>query len=567
MRMPQRYLLSCLLAVLLPALPLAPAQAESPDLVLLVVVDQLRGDMPWHYRNRFGPGGFRLMLDHGVVYRDARYQHGHTVTAAGHATLMTGGNAAQHGIAANYWFDRASRQSVYCMEDLESPLLGEAGPGRSPRNLEVSTVADELVRASGGRSRVFAVSIKDRAAIIMAGRYGKAWWFSKQSGHFITSSWYGTDYPEWVIRWNAADPADRFAGAEWTLSRDPSEYVLAGQDDKPWELDYGTLGRTFPHPLPDAAGPALYDQLAYTPMGDELTLDFVRALLAAEQPGQRGATDLLAVSFSVTDYVGHTFGPDSLEAEDNLLRVDRSLARLFALVDESVGLEHTLIVLASDHGSGPVPERMLASRYPAGRHRPAEFMRHVNDALRARFGVDEDLAPVFVNPGIYLDSDSISRLGLDQPLVEQAVAQAILEWPGFRLALTRSDLSAGRLPDTPEALREAASFYPARSGDVILVPQPFWYLATDPDSDAAMHGTPYAYDTHVPLMLAGPGIDPQVVYREVAPRDLAGSLSLYLGIPLPSGSVGRPLVEVLSGRDEQGDFEETSPTEAAFEVN
>ena len=525
------------------ALPVALA-APPPSLVVLVVVDQLRGDMPWRFRERFGDGGFHYLLDHGTSYSNAQYQHANTLTASGHATLATGGNAPQHGLAGNDWFDRGQRRAVYCMEDAGHPQLG-GGTGRSPRNLTSSTFGDELVLASGGRSRVFAVSLKDRSAIILGGRLGKAYWYSEANGAFVTSTYYHAAEPAWMQRWNAARPADRYADARWELLQERGGYVFGGQDDRPWELPGGTLGRTFPHPLGNADPAVYFSTLRQTPMADAVTLDFVRALFAAEQPGRQGATDLLAISFSATDYIGHAFGPDSLEAEDNLLRLDRTLAELFALLEREVGLERTLLVLTSDHGTAPVPEYVSAQGFDAGRHDPERFMQRVNAALRKRFAIDQDLALAFWTPGIYLDHPLIERLGLGTAAVEQAVAEEIVRMPGFAAAYTRSVLQAGRLPATPEAARVAAAFHAERSGDVLVVADAYWYLDQEPYANAAMHGSPYRYDTHVPLLFAGPGIGRATVHREVAPRDVAPTISAYLGIAPPSGSVGAPLLEVL----------------------
>lgn len=541
---PAKFLLSLWLA-LTPVCGLAANSAfvAEADLVLLVVVDQLRGDMPWRFRDRFGEGGFRYLMEQGTSFSNAQYQHANTLTASGHATLATGGNSPQHGLAGNDWFDAATRRAVYCMEDPDHPQLG-GGAGRSPRNLMSSTFGDELVLASGDKSRVFSVSLKDRSAIILGGRLGKAYWYSKADGAFVTSSYYHEAEPEWMRRWNDSKPAIRFRDTFWQLLQEPARYVFADQDERSYEQPPAALGRTFPHALAGADHAAFFATLRETPMADELTLEFVRALVAAERPGRRGATDVLAISFSATDYIGHSFGPNSLEAEDNLLRLDQTLAALLRLVDNEVGLERTLIVLTSDHGTAPIPEHMAERGFEAGRHDAARFMRQVNEALKSRFGTERKLALAFWNPGIYLDLAAIGELGLDAATVERAVAEVILRIPGFAMALTRSDLLAGRYAATPEAKRVAAAFHANRSGNVIVVPSPFWYLEKEPDSNAAMHGSLHRYDTHVPLMFAGPGIGKGTVYREVAPRDLAPTLSAYLGIAPPSGSVGVLLEEV-----------------------
>jgi predicted AlkP superfamily pyrophosphatase or phosphodiesterase len=539
-----------LAAALLVSLPLAAAE---PALVLFVTVDQLRGDTPWRLRDRFGEGGFRYLMDRGAVYADAHFRHSMTKTGPGHATLFTGSGPAGHGLVSNDWFDRELGRDVNCVEDTASPLLGnlpdeaanDPHSGRSPRRLTASTIGDELVLASAGRSRVFAASLKDRGAIVPAGRKGKAWWYEKTAGEFVSSRFYFTQLPGWVMAWNQASPAHRFLGGEWTLMHPRKSYRARDMDDRPFEKMRGTLGRTFPHPLGDRPGPEFYTALRYSPMADELLLDFVEEMMRQEQVGQSGETDLLAVSFSATDYIGHAFGPFSLEAEDNALRLDRTLARLLESVDAQVGLEHTLVVLTSDHGVAPAPEYMAASGFSAERHQPGRLVAGVNAALKAEFGTDRNLVLAFTNPSLYLDRAALSELSIDPARAERVAAETLEAEPGLRLALIRSDLLAGRVPPNEEARRLAGSFQRERSGDVLVAVEPFWYLSSEPDGEAAMHGSLHRYDTHVPLMIAGPGVAAQVIYRRVHPGDVAPTLSAYLGIAPPSGSSGKLLAEVL----------------------
>ena len=288
------------------------AGAQPPRLVLLVTVDQLRGDLPQRYRERLGEGGFRLLLEQGVHYTNAHYRHATTETAVGHATLATGADPSGHGIVGNDWVDPETGAFVYNTEDARHHLVGqEPKPhqGVSPRNLRASTIGDELVLASGGRSRVFSVSGKDRGAILPGGHAGKAFWYSKRSGRFVTSSYYYERYPAWVEAWNAVSPAEAFRGRAWEPLH-PAETYRTRQDDRPYEAAALGMGRAFPHPYGEDRYLAL--RVGITPAVDALTLDFVRTLLREERVGQGETTDLLAVSFSATDYVGHLFGPSSV---------------------------------------------------------------------------------------------------------------------------------------------------------------------------------------------------------------------------------------------------------------
>jgi len=542
--MKPRFKLTLALLFLHALIHCGPLFAKQTDLVLMITIDQLRGDMPWRVEERLGPAGFRYFFDHGTVYANAYYEHLVTTTAAGHATLATGAGIPQHGIAANEWYDALSRQPVYNTEDREHPVLGVKAPvseGRSPRNLAASTFGDELVRVSGGKSRVFSVSIKDRGAIIPGGQLGKAFWYSKTTGKFVTSTYYYPEYPLWVVRWNAADHAGHFRDKNWDLLQDRETYIFRDQDDRWFERPDGGLGRTFPHSLANPDDEVFYSALRSTPMGDQLTLSFLKALVTAEWVGSKGHTDLLAVSFSATDYIGHDFGPYSLEAEDNLLRLDQTLQELLRFIDDRVGLENTLVVLSSDHGVAPAPEYMTRMGISAERHQPQQFMSRANAALRARFNTNSDLALAFLKPGIYLDEPTIESLGLKLVEVERELAAEILKIPGFSNAFSRSDLLAGVMQDTHQARLAANSVHPVRSGNVILAQDPFWFLSSEPEGDAATHGSPYNYDTHVPIMLAGPGIGNNRSNSKVSPRDLAPTISDYFGIPAPSRATGTPL--------------------------
>lgn len=561
------------------------ADAAAPRLIVLVIVDQLRGDMPWLFRERFGKGGFRYLMDHGVSYRNAHFRHAATFTATGHASLVTGGNVPQHGLPGSNWRDPKTGRRIYCVEDDRHTILdgstrdpaqpepsaktGQPGrpattatptprrlppkprahQGTSPRNLLASTFGDELIRARGGRPRVFAVSLKDRAAILSAGHLGKAFWYAQRSGHFVTSSYYynaGT-WPAWVQEWNARGHADSYRGQQWTLLREAAGYRHADQDDRPQERPYGRLGRTFPHPL--SGGPIFHATLRFTPMGDALTLHFARELLVQEQLGQGEETDVLIVSFSATDYIGHAFGPNSLEAEDNLLRLDRTLADFFTFIDAHIGLDNSLIALSSDHGVAAIPEYQQSLDMEAGRHNIGRLIDTVNAALKARFQVD-DLVAAFWNPSFYLDLEAIARAALPLPEVEDALAAALRGLPGIARAVTRSQLLMyqdtvlpGDVPRDPLLDKVQRAFHPERSGNVLVVPEHSWHLSSG--LAAAMHGSPYRYDTHVPLMFAGAGIGHDEITRAVAPEDLAPTLSRYLGTAPPSGATGVPLPEVL----------------------
>jgi predicted AlkP superfamily pyrophosphatase or phosphodiesterase len=536
---------------------LASAASDPPRLVLQITVDQLRGDLPGRYADRLTEGGFRYLMEKGTWYIDAHYQHANTETAVGHATLATGADPSRHGIVANDWIDQKTGAFVYNTEDEHHHIIGQepkAHEGVSPRNLAASTFGDELVVYNGGRSRVFSVSVKDRGAILPGGHAGKAFWFSKSSGNFVTSTYYYNDYPAWVKQWNAAKPADAFKGKSWELLNDRSTYVHGQMDDRPYEADLKPLGRIFPHPL-GGDTKYFYLLLTLTPIGDVLTLDFAKALVENEKLGQndKGAPDYLQISFSSTDYIGHLFGPSSLETEDNILRLDRTLADLFQFIDEKVGLDHTLIVLSADHGAPEAPEYMATLGLSTGRFAFDWFKTEgpLTKALQKKFGRD-DLIAGHSHPYLYLNLEAISSAGLDLADVERFVADELMKIPGIAYALTRGDLLAGRITESPIQNQIRRSFHPTRSGNIHMVPEQYWFLHSTEEAEkmgigsiAAIHGSPWAYDTYVPIFFAGSGVPAQTIGRRVAPTDIAPTLAAYLGVKPPSGSVGTVLTEVL----------------------
>ncbi|HSM13148.1 MAG TPA: alkaline phosphatase family protein [Thermoanaerobaculia bacterium] len=563
---PQRFGACALsLAALLVA---APAGAsEPPRLILQITVDQLRGDLIGRYLERMGDGGFRRLLDTGVVYDDAHHPHANTETIVGHATLATGAYPAAHGMIGNVWLDRATGELTYNIEDSAYPLLTagadvdrgtEIDPtqkaarseGRSPRNLLVSTFGDELALHTAGRAKVFAVSVKDRGAVSLAGHAGKAFWFSKATGEFVTSRFYYDRYPAWVEAFNAERPASRYAGTSWELLLDRSRYLLGDRDDQPWETAFGSYGRVFPHPYGPADGKYFTTLLTLSPAGDELTLDFAKRLIESEQVGADEVTDFLAVSFSSTDYVGHLFGPSSLEAEDNLLRLDRTLADLLAFVDARVGLARTLVVLSADHGGPEVPGQLRESGFEADYVDPSSWDTQPGIArLKQRFGIGEELIQRYFHPYVYLDHEVLREHRLDPAEVERAVAEELTQLDGVALAVSSTALVEGRVPDTPLLRAILHNHNPRRSGDVFVVFEPNWFLNDfDGLAVAATHGSPWTYDSFVPLIFAGAGLEPRHVARPVETIDVARTLAAFVGTKPPSAARGEILPEVAASR-------------------
>ena len=552
-----------LLAVLLFSYP---AQSDdAPRLVLQITVDQLRADLPTRYYERLGEGGFRYLWENGVVFGNAHHAHANTETIVGHATLATGAHPAGHGMVGNLWFDRETGFTTYNVEDGRYRLLTEGADvnedaeidptqraarseGRSPTAMLVTTFADELRTSNNGQSKVVGVSVKDRGAISMAGHSGTAYWFSTASGEFVTSTYYLDRYPGWVQDFNAASPAQRYANTSWELLHGQDTYLFGDSDDREWETDVAGFGRTFPHSFGDGSSPYFTTWLTLSPAGDRLVLDFAKQALVGEQLGKDEITDYLSVSFSSTDYVGHVFGPSSLEAEDNILRLDMALAELLAFVDVEVGLDNTLLVLSADHGGPDTPGYLNSLGIPAGYVNPETWDREAAiDRIKSRFRIKGELIETYDHPYLYFSADIKKNPKIDQAELEAAVVAELMRFPGVALAVSSSALRSGDLPDNELYQSVIRNFHPKRSGDVFLVFEPNWFIN---DFDglvvASTHGSPWSYDTHVPIVFAGFGLQPAVVQREVHTVDVAVTLSALLGTKLPSGAVGKPLIEVFT---------------------
>jgi predicted AlkP superfamily pyrophosphatase or phosphodiesterase len=536
------------------------AAAETrPRLVLVVVVDQFRYD----FLERFGDlftGGLRRLQQEGASWTQTNYDHIPTETAPGHATLLTGAWPAETGIIGNEWYDRGLGRRVSNVSDESAQLLGGAAgqAASSPRRLLVSTLGDELRLASQGRSKVVGISVKDRAAILTVGRQASAaYWFNIATGNMVSSTYYFNRLPAWVERFNAARPVDKFFGARWERLLPEAEYVRrAGADDAPWERAPGaTAAPVFPHVVTgglNAPGREFYDAVNYSPYSNEMLVSFAEQALTNEQLGADADTDVLSVSFSANDYVGHRYGPYSHEAMDMTLRVDRQIAALLDMVERRVGLRHTLVAFTADHGVSPVPEHAASLNLPGGRVRISDLTTAVKNGLRARFAKGEgdrdntaDYILSYTNESFYFNPVALTRDGVSLDEAARVAGEAGATVPGISRFFTRAQLERGAIsPADAVARRALHGFHARRSGDVLFVQEPYKYLLEG--FIAATHGAPYTYDTHVPLIIMGAGVRPGRYMEAATPADLAPTLAALLRVQPPSNSMGRVLVEALN---------------------
>ena len=536
----------------------SPAAANArPRLVLLIVVDQFRYDYFERFNDLFVAGGLRRLMRDGASWAHANYDHTPTYTAPGHATLMTGAWPSETGIIANEWPDLTKGRNITSVEDEQARLLnGEPGElASSPRRLMASTLGDELRLATNDRSKVIGLSMKDRSAILPAGRHANAaYWFSPASGRMVTSNYYFNQMPKWVTAFNDTKPADKYYGARWERLLPEAEYTQrADADDPVWENIGSVAGDTnkFPHIITggaSAVGREFYTALDYSPFSNDLLLSFAKDAITNERLGEDGDTDVLTLSFSANDYVGHRYGPYSQETMDITLRTDKQIEELLSFVDSRVGLRNTLVIFTADHGVAPSPEQAAAMGLPGLRIAGADVTRAMKNAISARFNPRNqqpdptaDYIQAFFNGNVYFNRVLLKRDGINQEEIERICGEAAMTVPGISRYFTRTQLTQRAIPPGDAIARRVLhGFYPLRSGDVIVIYDAFKYLET---TIPVTHGSPYSYDTHVPLILMGAGFRAGRYLEAATPADIAPTLAAMLRVQAPSNTVGRILTE------------------------
>ena len=549
---------------LFPMLSTQAIAQDAPKLVVQITVDALRADLPMRYLQNMGEGGFRYLLDEGVHYTNAHFEHANTETIVGHVALATGAPPSVNGMIGNVWYDRSLERLVYNIEDPNYNLLTQGGgvdsnteidttqkaansDGRSPLNIKGSTFSDELVKSNNGKSRAFSVSFKDRGAVSMGGELGKAFWYSKASAEFVTSDYYYQTYPSWVQKWNDQKLHLAYDNQSWQLMLDEDKYVFQNEPEDSDKTDLAGFGQQFPHPYGEAESRYFTTKLSASPVVDEFVADFTKSLIESEKLGASDATDYLSVSLSATDYVIHMFGPSSKEAEDTLLRLDKTLADLFSYIDEKVGLDNTLIVLSADHGAPDMPSYHSHHGGHKAEYFGVETLKTsgVFERLNKRFGLDEKVVLQYADPYFYLDHALIEEKGHQVAEVQQFLADQLMRIDGIDQVFTASNLVTGNIDNSRLAKLVAQNHHHQRSGDLYLIYNPSVYINDfDGLKVASVHGSPWRYDTHVPIIFAGMELEGRKIATEVTPYAIAPTLSVLLDISFPSSSIGKVLKEV-----------------------
>lgn len=511
-----------ILAFLLAAFLLPAASPRKPKLVVAVAIDQFRYDYLTRFRSEY-TGGIARMLERGAVYTNAFYEHFPTVTAIGHSTYLTGATPSISGIVGNEWYDRETHRQVSSVSDEKSNLLG-AGEGRlgaSPHRLLVSTVGDELKMANG-RSKIVGISSKDRSAILPAGRMADgAYWFDTASGNFVSSTFYFSKLPDWAARFNDNRVADQWLGKDWSpIVTLPEPKVFAR--------------------LGVRADKGYFDVLDRTPYGNDLLELFAEAAIEGEQLGGDDITDILTLSFSANDRVGHNLGPDSQQIHDISVQTDRTLARLMDFVEKKVGVGNSVFILTADHGVAPLPEIMRDRKMPGGRMPEGTVLNTIQTALQRKFGTG-DYVIGSSGPAPYLNYDLLEEKKISREDAQDVAAEALRALPHIYRVYTRAQLRRGNLLDDMIDRRVRAGFHAERGSDLFVVSDPYWLF----ESRGTSHGTPYNYDAHVPVIFMGSGIKSGKYHQRIAVNDIAPTLATMLEVETPSGAVGRVLYEML----------------------
>jgi predicted AlkP superfamily pyrophosphatase or phosphodiesterase len=531
-------------AALLWTAPL-PAPASPPKLVVAIVVDQLRYDYLERFEEQFCKGGFRLLMEEGAFLTFAHYDYAPTVTGPGHASILSGAPPSVHGIIGNDWFDKRTGKILNCVADPDVEGVGASGNGgrRSPRHFIGSNLADEMRLRF--RSKVVGLSLKDRGAILPAGKKpAGAYWFDSLSGSFITSTHYAPELPKWVSDFNSRKLPSSFIGETWKRLLPESAYQWA--DQLPGEgATAGDRSKTFDHTIRSSAAEG-FENIVPTPFGNQLLVEFAQAAIDGEQLGRGPNPDLLCISFSSPDAAGHIFGPYSQEVQDIALRLDQQLETLFARLDRKFGLSNVTIVLTADHGVAPAPEFATAQGLDGRRVDTTTLMGDLFATLEARFGAGKFLLSRQMHDGqLYFDHRALRERGIEPNTLGAAIRDWALDTGCFQAAFTKEQLLDGRAPGALGQL-VLNGFHAERGGDVVLVKKPFQLGGTAPVGTT--HGSPYSYDTHVPVLFYGAGFKPGRYAEKFSITDVAPTLSAALRLSPPSGNTGKPLTKILTGK-------------------
>ncbi len=523
---------------------LAQTTIARPKLVVGVVVDQMRWDFLYRYYDRYAEnGGFKRLLNQGFSCENTFIPYTPTVTGAGHASIYTGSVPGINGITGNLWWDNQLNKSVYCTEDTTVKTVSGAASTaglQSPRNLLVTTIADELRLATNFRSKTIGIAIKDRGGILATGHSANAaYWYDAKIGEWVTSTYYMNELPVWVKNFNAKKLVDKYYQQGWSTLYPIATYLQSSADDKIYEAK--PLGKGFPYDLKQFAGKN-FNAILTTPHGNSFTIDMAKEAMEAEGLGADNHTDLLAISFSSPDYIGHTFGPNSIEQEDDFLRLDKDLGEFLNYLDTKVGKGQYLFFLSADHGVAHVPQFLEEHKIPAGKVNLSAVEETMNTQLKQRFGADNLIVSTY-NYQVHLNHSAIDNLKLDETAIRKWIVTHLSKQPFILRAFEIDKLSETTFNAKMKSML-ANGYYPKRSGDIQFIFLPQWIESYG--NTGTTHGLWNPYDAHIPLLFYGWNITKGKTHREVYMTDIAPTLAALLHIQMPNGSVGNVIEEVIN---------------------
>ena len=516
------------------------AISSRPKLVVGIVVDQMRYDYLYKYQHRFSENGFKRLMREGINCQDNHYNYAPTVTAAGHTSVYTGTVPSVHGIVGNDWTDVATGQKVYCTEDSTVTTVGTSGKTgwMSPKNLWTTTITDQLKMSQNYKSKTIAIALKDRGAILPGGHTADgAYWYDSKEGRWISSSYYFKELPSWVQAFNAEERALKYMKKGWNTLYPIQTYTQSGEDDSAFENKFpGEKSSTFPHEF--KVGNSL-ELIRTTPYGNSITKDFAIKSMESEKLGKNGTTDFLAISFSSTDYVGHSFGPQSVELEDTYLRLDQDIAEILTYLDQKYGKNEVLVFLTADHAVAEIPGYVKGKKMPGGVFDRTKAIADMKKAIVANFGPGDILVGE-ENSQLYFNHATMDKMNIDPKKLAEVVRKSFQKQEGFSELIDLKNITSSNLNATYSQL-VINGYNSARSGDFMLLLKPQWFMGS---KTGTTHSTLYAYDTHVPLLFYGWKIKPSEIIKRTHISDISTTLANWLHCMEPSGSIGSVITQM-----------------------
>jgi predicted AlkP superfamily pyrophosphatase or phosphodiesterase len=519
---------------------------ENPKLVVGIVIDQMRYDYLTRFSDRYGDGGFKRLLKNGFSIENAQYNYIPTYTAVGHASIYTGTTPDNHGIISNNWYDKFLKKSIYCVDDNNYKTLGNSSIAgkKSPNRMYVTTVTDQLHLAQNMKGKTIGIALKDRSAILPAGHTANAaYWFNGElNGQWISSSYFMESLPKWVTDFNNSEKAENYLKNPWETLYDINTYTNSIVDDNIFEGKFtGETRTSFPHDIPNLiAKNGNFDILKGIPAGNSFTADFAKTAIIEEKLGKGKYTDFLAISFSSTDYVGHQFGPTSVEVEDTYLRLDKDLADLLSFLDQQVGENKYTVFLTADHAAVDIPSYLQSIKIPAHYLNTKKFKKSILEITKKYFNSVELIENVS-NYQIFLNKSKIESLGLNKNRVAEKLVEEIINFDGIYKAATAKTLQTTRFTDG--IMNSLQNGYNQKfSGDVMMIPYPATLTGR---KTGTSHGSGYSYDTHIPMIFYGNGIKKGATKKKYEIIDIAPTIANLLQIEAPNSSTGKIIDEAL----------------------